>query len=627
MARRSPTLLAIWVTALVAVTGAVASTVAAVPGGGAGAWKARCTITGTSGDDVLRGTAGNDVICGLAGDDRILGLAGNDTLIGGLGDDFLDGGAGSDRLVGGRGKDALRGGAGNDALIGGPGQDALSGGAGRDTLVVLPGSSAGAAASTPTKPTATPPVSIAPSAVEGLVGRATSTSSVVLEWTAPAAPGNGTGMGYSVTGSGSISVSGTGAVVNGLSADTSHTFVVVASTSAGSGASAAVTVRTPAETPVTVQAPAEPSVAPVASADSKLHTTYSKSTGIHMRVQWNANYGYCGETSFITALLRNGGYASQWTVRALAADGHVQTDENSQLLIGANGWGRTDAQVAQMMRLTVEDYSNGTESNTNDYLAWIKQHVIADDTVIIGVYNNVNMLEEGGVGDYTYDHIVPVVGIGSNHPLSGADASTYYSDDIITISDNALYTPTGDTPGHSPENAAGSGLYTFNFYDWQNLRAGANEGSTTYDLYSAPIYHTYPAPHGLTVNWGTAVTGIVDDTPGGKVAIPVTLEPSLDTEGLQNGASLPAAPAAMSPFTLTAKARPAAGVAYNVYVYDSFDVPTGRFNDTSGPHYRPPATTIPSTHRGEWTWNLPGSGTSLTTADTRIVRVVPVDAP
>ena len=68
---------------------------------------AGCTITGTSGADVLTGTAGDDVICGLGGNDRISGGAGNDLLIGGDGDDALIGGAGSDVLLGEAGRDVL----------------------------------------------------------------------------------------------------------------------------------------------------------------------------------------------------------------------------------------------------------------------------------------------------------------------------------------------------------------------------------------------------------------------------------------------------------------------------------------------------------------------------------------
>ncbi len=57
---------------------------------------AACTISGTSGNDVLKGTRRNDVICGLGGDDTLKGIGGDDTLLGGDGNDSLDGQAGTD---------------------------------------------------------------------------------------------------------------------------------------------------------------------------------------------------------------------------------------------------------------------------------------------------------------------------------------------------------------------------------------------------------------------------------------------------------------------------------------------------------------------------------------------------
>ncbi len=59
----------------------------------------KCTITGTSGDDVLTGTSGDDVICGRGGDDVLKGKGGDDILIGGPGEDALIGGGGRDILA------------------------------------------------------------------------------------------------------------------------------------------------------------------------------------------------------------------------------------------------------------------------------------------------------------------------------------------------------------------------------------------------------------------------------------------------------------------------------------------------------------------------------------------------
>ncbi len=69
--------------------------------------KPECTITGTTGPDLLKGTPGDDVICGLGGKDVLVGLGGDDVLIGGPGRDVMSGGSGNDRFIGGAGKDVV----------------------------------------------------------------------------------------------------------------------------------------------------------------------------------------------------------------------------------------------------------------------------------------------------------------------------------------------------------------------------------------------------------------------------------------------------------------------------------------------------------------------------------------
>lgn len=94
-----------------------------------------CTVTGTSGSDVLRGTSDDDVLCGLGGADVLFGGGGDDILFGGDGDDVLFGGGGDDVLDGGKGDDVVVGGGGADTLVDGPGADLLAGGAGVDSVV------------------------------------------------------------------------------------------------------------------------------------------------------------------------------------------------------------------------------------------------------------------------------------------------------------------------------------------------------------------------------------------------------------------------------------------------------------------------------------------------------------
>lgn len=112
----------------------LAAVFASVPVVPASAAPPGCTITGTSGPDILVGTPGDDVICGLGGNDTIDGLGGNDTVFGGAGADVINGGAGADVLRGGRGADTIRGGSGADVIRGGRGADELRGQAGNDDI-------------------------------------------------------------------------------------------------------------------------------------------------------------------------------------------------------------------------------------------------------------------------------------------------------------------------------------------------------------------------------------------------------------------------------------------------------------------------------------------------------------
>ena len=128
------TRLAVTTCGLVAALVPVNATPAASFAEGAEVATVECTVSGTSGPDVLAGSSGDDVICGRGGDDQLIGRGGDDVLVGGRGDDRMRGGPGDDRVHGQRGDDALRGGQGADRVAGGRGDDLLRGNAGSDTL-------------------------------------------------------------------------------------------------------------------------------------------------------------------------------------------------------------------------------------------------------------------------------------------------------------------------------------------------------------------------------------------------------------------------------------------------------------------------------------------------------------
>ena len=109
-------------------------------------------LSGTNGDNDLRGTAQYNFLSGGSGDDTLFLKAGQGWLWGGLGDDYLKGGGkadhlyggygndkilgrgGFDEIRGGDGRDDLRGEAGNDSILGGTGNDYIKGGTGSDQL-------------------------------------------------------------------------------------------------------------------------------------------------------------------------------------------------------------------------------------------------------------------------------------------------------------------------------------------------------------------------------------------------------------------------------------------------------------------------------------------------------------
>jgi Ca2+-binding RTX toxin-like protein len=90
------------------------------------------TVTGSTGDNVLKGNRGNDTLSGGLGADVLLGDDGNDTLTGNVHDDSMEGGLGNDVLSGGGDRDVLSGGDGNDILRG----DGTSGNEGGGNLLV-----------------------------------------------------------------------------------------------------------------------------------------------------------------------------------------------------------------------------------------------------------------------------------------------------------------------------------------------------------------------------------------------------------------------------------------------------------------------------------------------------------
>ena len=156
------------------------------------------------------------------------------------------------------------------------------------------------------------------------------------------------------------------------------------------------------------------------------------------RFQWNANSGYCGETSVQTALMRYGAWMSVFDIREVIAavqpklvDPSKTASQQQQMLLGEN-----DQATAAAVNMLYEEYSStGNPSNpagntdTTLFLAWMKKQIRAGYSVSFGLFTSSGKPGASG-GQSTYDHIVSVANIQSNY-----NDDLYHVDDILCFND------------------------------------------------------------------------------------------------------------------------------------------------------------------------------------------------
>ncbi len=276
----------------------------------------------------------------------------------------------------------------------------------------------------------------------------------------------------------------------------------------------------------------------------------------------------------ISAGLYYGQYLSQYDARAIASPRIRQSKSNSQLLLGVN-----DKASASRMRLKYE--SKSTRSNA-DFYVWAKNHVAQSHPVIVGVFANSFLLDgdtDLNAGDDEYDHIVPVVGFGSNYSLT----SGFYPDDVILISDSGLYTPEPITPYY----------YLFNTTAFIKNRQTAN--SRNGPVYSLPDYPV--------TKYGIAIVGVMD---ANNETFPVRVETSINSELPEirnNSSTRPASRSLMLTITVS---QLTPGVNYNLYRYSNEnDIPTVSFNANSKNKGILPWRVINITSGKTWTTTVP----------------------
>jgi hypothetical protein len=291
---------------------------------------------------------------------------------------------------------------------------------------------------------------------------------------------------------------------------------------------------------------------------------------ISPRFQWNHNGGYCGETSFIAAGLYYGQYLSQYDVRAIASPGMAQNalkngTYSSQLLLGKN-----DASAANSLRLKHEIWPG--DKSTEDFMLWVKKHVLQGHPVIIGVFNNITLLNEENVlgnGDSEYDHIVPVLGFGTDNKKE------FSNKDVILLSDNGLYTPGNSIPFYhqfrmKPDDKI-VGAYPF-----LGHRKAANN-------FNGNIYSVLKLKSGLQKNkqnYAIAITGVKDQS---NETLPVRITTNLNYELPAIASDSNKRPKAMDLDLRITVSGLTPNTKYNLYEYnDENNVPIAKFNKHAG---------------------------------------------
>ncbi len=267
------------------------------------------------------------------------------------------------------------------------------------------------------------------------------------------------------------------------------------------------------------------------------------------RYQWNHNYGYCGEVSEISAGLYYGQYLSQYDARA-AADDARQNRYRSQLLLGVNA-----LRAAEKMHLRAIART-GRIGETQDFLEWVKENVLEGRPVAIGIYMNQFRFygtRNPNAGSPQYDHIVPVIGIGSHHPY---DERGYFPDDVISFSDNGEW---------SSSRHEAKYYFRYAFGAFQKTRQEAN-------VHHGPIYSLTDDHR----DFGIAILGVQD---GDNETLPVRVTTNINYEHPQIAQGSGKRPAA-EPLVLTVTVSGLTkGAKYNLYRYKTLEsIPNRSFN-------------------------------------------------
>lgn len=161
---------------------------------------------------------------------------------------------------------------------------------------------------------------------------------------------------------------------------------------------------------------------------------FSRVLEVQPRRQWLSGGGYCGELSIQTGALTKGAWLSQDLIRKAAShgEGHGHPGGGYEVL-------PTNVKEAtQNLDLRVDEWDfRAPKPQAPAFKRWLKSHLAQGHPIVWFPIMKGEKHDPYGHGDNPndggFDHVEPMWGIGSNHPLSD---STVYDDDWIVHGSN-----------------------------------------------------------------------------------------------------------------------------------------------------------------------------------------------
>lgn len=165
---------------------------------------------------------------------------------------------------------------------------------------------------------------------------------------------------------------------------------------------------------------------------------YTRLVGVRPRQQWEISGGFCGALSIQSAALGVGAWISQDLVRKANThgEGHGSPSKGYEILPTNVG------ETARNLKLDAEewDYSQ-PKPQAPAFKAFIKRHLAQGHPVVwfpICKGDSHSPYAGSAPNGGAFDHVEPMLGIGSNHPLN--DTTVYDDDWILHGSDQDLET-------------------------------------------------------------------------------------------------------------------------------------------------------------------------------------------